>query len=104
MDPKKQRYRRIRGLILKLLAFEHPGTIDAVLLRFLLDDLKYPTSQEEFDSHVAYLAYSTKGYLVSETKSSGGVKITHITITPKGLDLIDKFTAESDPGVDVDHL
>ena len=104
MNPKKARYRRIRGLILKLLAHSHPGSLDVVNLRFLLDDLDHPITEEEFDSHLVYLADPTKGYVTPETKRAGGVELRIVTITPAGLDLLDGFKPESDPGVDVESL
>lgn len=104
MHPKKERYRRIRGLILKLLAYQHPGAMDYTMLRFTLESLGFPLTEDEFDSHLAYLADATKGYVSLERKKAGALEIKQIIITPKGLDLLDGFHPESDPGVDVEHL
>jgi hypothetical protein len=54
-EAKKERYRRIRGAILKLLAHEHPGAIDVKVLHFLLDDLRYTITEEELESHLVCL-------------------------------------------------
>lgn len=97
MEAKKERYRRIRGAILKLLAHEHPGAIDMKVLHFLLDDLRYTITEEELESHVTYL--SGKGYVVRESRESTGVRLEMATITPSGLDVLDGF--EADVGVDV---
>ncbi len=97
MEAKKERYRRIRGAILKLLAYQHPGTIDFKVLHFLLDDLRYTISEEECKSHVHYLA--EKGLLTKDERKSSGIEIIMVSITPKGLDLLDGFIEE--PGVDV---
>jgi hypothetical protein len=100
-DAKKEGYRRTRGAILKLLAFRHPKAADTLVVRALLSDLNIDISEEEFYSHVAYLQDKTKGYIELTEKSAGGVTIKYILITPKGLDLLDEFTPESDPGVNV---
>ncbi len=96
-DVRKERYRRIRGAILKLLAHEHPGPIDAKVLQFLLDDLGYTIDEEELSSHVAYL--QEKGCLKQEKRQSSGAKITMVLITAQGLDVLDGF--KPDCGVDV---
>lgn len=97
MEAKKERYRRIRGAILKFLAHEHPGPLDFKVLHFLLDDLKYNITEEELESHIVYLA--DKGFVKRETRKSTGVEIEMVTATPKGLDVLDRFV--EDVGVDV---
>lgn len=97
MDPKKERYRRIRGAILKLLAHQHPGAIDDKVLFFLLDDLRYSCSNEEFESHVSYL--DEVDLVRAEIRKTGGVEIRMFKISAKGLNVLDGF--DSDPGVDV---
>ncbi len=98
-DAKKERYRRIRGAILKLLAHEHPGAIDIKVLHFLLDDLGYTMTEEEMESHLAYLADADKKCVRVEKRKSTGVEIKMVVITPKGLDVLDGFS--EDCGVDV---
>ena len=97
MEAKKERYRRIRGAILKLLAHEHPGTLDVKVLHFLLDDLRYTITEEELESHLAYL--EEKGCVKLEKRKTTGVKIQMAVITSAGLDVLDGF--QSDCGVDV---
>ncbi len=97
MDTKKERYRRIRGAILKLLAYEHPRPVDSKVLHVLLDDLDYRTTDEERQSHLVYLA--EKGLITLQKRKCGGVRIEMITISPKGLDVLDGFAG--DVGVDV---
>lgn len=96
MDAKKERYKRIRGAILKIMAHSHPGCIDLKVLHYLLDDLRYTITEDECRSHIAYL--EDKGFAAREARKSSGVEIELIGITPKGLDLLDGFIA--DVGVD----
>ena len=98
-DAKKERYRRIRGAILKLLAHEHPGSIDLKVLHFLLDDLKFTMTEEELDSHLAYLAEPPGECIRIDGRKSTGVEIKMVTITRKGLNVLDGF--DNDCGVDV---
>jgi len=98
MQPKKERYRRIRGALLKFLAYEHPGSVDLKVLHYLLDDLRYTITEEELRSHLGYLG--EKGYLRQEKRKSGHVEIEIITITAQGLDALDGFSPES--GINTD--
>ncbi|MDI6615652.1 MAG: hypothetical protein QME27_02975 [Syntrophaceae bacterium] len=98
-DAKKERYRRIRGAILKLLAKAHKKPIDFVVLQFLLDDLGYTITEEELDSHLAYLADPQKECVRIERRKTTGIEIKFIFITKMGLDVLDGF--EPDSGVDV---
>ncbi len=98
MDPKKERYRRIRGLMLKLLAHQHPAPLEAKELHFLLDDLRYTLSEEEIRSHLCYLA--ERGLVKTETRTAGRIEIEMIKITADGLNVLDKFT--TDVGVNVE--
>jgi hypothetical protein len=97
MEVKKEKYKRIRGTILKLLAYQHPGTIDSKVLYFLLDDLSYTISEDEFKSHCCYLA--EKNLIKIEERKTSGVEIQMIVISSRGLDLLDGFIDEL--GVDV---
>jgi repressor of nif and glnA expression len=97
LDAKKERYRRIRGVILKLLACEHPRPMDSKVVHVLLDDLRYPITEEECESHLVYLA--EKGLINKETRKSSGMNLVMVTISPRGLDLLDGFIG--DVGVDV---
>ena len=96
-DTKKERYRRIRGAILKLLAHQHPGPLDSKEIRFLLDDLRYTITEEELQSHLCYLA---EGKLVDiDRRKSGGIDLEMVRITRDGLNVLDGFS--KDIGVDV---
>lgn len=97
MEAKRERYRRIRGLILKVLVKEHPGAIDLKVLHRLLDDLSYTITGEEFMSHLAYL--EEKDFVSKSLRKSSGVEIAFCTITPHGIDIVDGF--KDDVGVDV---
>jgi len=97
MDVRREKYRRIRGAILKFLATEHPGTIDSKVLYHLLDDVRYTMTEEEFLSHTIYLA--ELGYMRRERRETNGVEIIMYVITPAGLNLLDGFI--KDVGVDV---
>ncbi len=97
MDAKKERYRRIRGAILKLLAYEHPRPVDSKVLHVLLDDLQYSITDEECQSHIVYLA--EKGLVHIEKRKCGAVSLEMVTISPRGLDVLDGFVSEA--GVDV---
>jgi hypothetical protein len=97
VEVKKERYRRIRGAVLKLLAHEHPGPVDFMVLHRLLDDLRYPMTEEELLSHLVYL--QEKGCVKVERRKTTGVEIVMATITAGGLDVLDGFTDNC--GVDV---
>lgn len=95
-ETKKERYRRIRGAILKLLALQHPGPLDIKELHFLLDDMGYSLSIEELQSHLSYLQ---EGSLVSvDKRKTGGVEIEMVRVTRDGLNVLDGFT--KDVGID----
>jgi Fe2+ or Zn2+ uptake regulation protein len=96
-DTKKERYRRIRGAILKLLAHQHPGPLDIKEIHFLLDDLNFTIREEELRSHLCYL--KDKEFVKIEERKSGGVSIEMVRITADGLNIIDSFA--KDIGVDV---
>ena len=97
MDVKREKYRRIRGAILKFLADAHPGAIDSKVLHHLLDDVRYTMTEDEFLSHVIYL--TELGYARKEERGAADMAVTMYVITARGLNLLDGFTA--DVGVDV---
>jgi len=99
MDAKKERYRRIRGAALKLLAHEHPGSIDFVVLHRLLDDLRMTMTEEELLSHLTYL--QEKGCVRMDRRGTTGVEIVMVTVTADGLDVLDGFPGHECSGVDV---
>ena len=97
MDVRREKYRRVRGVILKFLATAHPGAVDSRVLYHLLDDVRYTITEDEFLSHTIYLA--ELGYIRKEERKATGVAVTMYIITPQGLNLLDGFV--SDVGVDV---
>ncbi|HEY3276389.1 MAG TPA: hypothetical protein VGJ94_07190 [Syntrophorhabdaceae bacterium] len=97
MDVKREKYRRIRGAILKFLATEHPGAIDSKVLYHLLDDVRYTMTEEEFLSHTIYL--TELGYMRRDERQAKDIEIVMYVITPAGLNLLDGFI--EDVGVDV---
>ena len=98
-EAKKERYRRIRGAILKLLAKEHKNPIDFKVLHFLLDDLGYTITEEELESHLTYLSDPQKECVRIEQRCSTGVEIKFVFITKTGFDVVDGF--DPNCGVDV---
>lgn len=99
MDPKKERYRRVRGVILKLLAYEHPGSLDLKILHFSLDNLGYTIPEEELRSHLDYLEKKKVPLVKLEKRKTGKIEIEMVVITPDGLDVLDEF--KQDVGVDI---
>jgi hypothetical protein len=97
---KKERYRRIRGLILKFLAHQHPGPLDIREIHALLDDSKFSITLEELKSHLSYLAERKDPLIQIEKRTPGGVTMEMVRITGDGLNVLDKFT--KDVGVNVE--
>jgi hypothetical protein len=96
-ETKKERYRRIRGTLLNLLAHQHPGPLEFKELHFLLDDMGYAITGDELRSHVSYLE---EGNFVSvDKRKTGGVEFEMIRISNKGLNILDGFGV-GDNGVD----
>jgi|SRR3990172_3598064 len=96
-EAKKERYRRVRGAILKLLAHCHPGPLDFQEIHFLLDDLKFTIREEELRSHLSYL--QDRKLVEVEDRRSSGILIEMVRITGDGLNVLDGFS--KDVGVDV---
>lgn len=96
-ETRKERYRRIRGAVLKLLAHQHPGPLDFKEIHFLLDDLDLTIREEELRSHLSYL--KEKGFVKIEERKSGGILIEMVRITADGLNILDGF--QKDIGIDV---
>lgn len=97
-EPKKEKYRQIRGSILQLLAHQHPGPLTIKEILFLLDDLGLTITEEELRSHLAYL--EEKGLIKTEERTAGGITREMVRITADGLNVLDKFT--KDVGVNVE--
>lgn len=86
--------KRIRFLILKITAPEHPMPLDAVIIRRCLMNHGYPIPMKDLESHLAYLA--EKQMVKLEERRDYG--ITLASITAKGLDVVEGRT--TDPGID----
>jgi hypothetical protein len=99
MEAKTERYRRVRGLILKLLAYEHPGGLDLKVLHYSLDNLGYTIPEDELRSHLEYLGQKTPSLVKLENRKTGKIEIEMVVITSAGLDVLDAFT--NDRGIDV---
>ena len=95
-ETKKERYRQIRGVILKLLAKDHPAPLSFKELYFILDDLGFTLREEEFRSHLCYL--EEKGLVKLEKRRYRGIEIEMVRITADGLNVQDGFI--KDIGID----
>ena len=96
-ETSKERYRVVRGLMLKFLTKEHPGPlyVDEILL--LLDDLGFAITKEELFSHISYLE---EGKLIRvEKRTYGAVEFVKIFVTRDGLNVHNGFA--KDVGIDV---
>jgi len=96
MNIEAEKHNRIRVLILKILAPQHPNPTDAVLLRRCLADFGYPVAEHSLKSYLAYLA--ERGCVTITEKKD--FDITMASITAKGLDLLDGRIIE--PGIELD--
>lgn len=85
MEMNTEKHNRIRLLILKTLAPEHPKTIDSVILRRCLSNFGYPMDSEKLCSYLAYL--QERGYVRVEEKKA--FDIIMVSITATGLDVLD---------------
>lgn len=79
-----------------MLAGEHPGSVDAEVVRALLGELGYAADAGECRGHIAYLG--EKGYVRRDLRRAGGIEIELVAITAQGLDLLDGLI--EDVGVD----
>ena len=91
MEPNKHNQARL--LILKILAPEYPGCVDAFILRRCLANFGYPVNSQDLTSYLAYLR--ERGYVKLDEKKK--FDITLVSITADGIDIVDGST--TDPGV-----
>lgn len=96
MDARVERYRRVRGAVLRVLAKEHPRPVDLKVLRVLMNELGYGLDDRECLGHIEYLA--EKEFVRREEKKAGGLRIMLVSISANGLDLIDGL--KEDIGID----
>ena len=86
---------RIRELILESLTPSYPSPVDSVVLRRHLANMGHPMSDEDMMSYVAYLV--EKGLAKTDKRGSG---IVLISITARGLDVVDERIDEIGVGGD----
>jgi hypothetical protein len=87
VEIKIERYRRIRGKILRLLIKWHPAPLNLEELHALLDDLGYSITREELESHLVYL--EEPGYIKIEKRMTERIESKKIRILKKGIDIND---------------
>ena len=87
-----EKHKRVREIILRLLQKEYPHAVDSVVLRYAIDSLGYPLLEKEFDGHIEYL--KEKGYIKKEVKGHSNMKIVLLSISAKGIDLLDGIESE----------
>lgn len=73
--------------MLRLLAKEHPKTVDLVVLCVLLERMGFAIDVKECEGDIEYLY--EKGFVKREVKKVSGIRIVIVSISAKGLDLID---------------
>jgi hypothetical protein len=98
MEPKKERYRLIRGWILNFLAQKHPAPLHPNEIHCYLDDVGLTITIEELESHLCYL--KEKGYIKIEEGKFGDTIVKKIRISADGLNILDKFI--KDVGIKVE--
>ena len=85
MDMNAMRHNLIRRQILKILEPEYPKTIDAQVLRRVLDNFGHAMDLSKLRSYLAYL--EERGCVKVIEKKDFGIVLVSITST--GLDVID---------------
>ncbi len=91
-----QKNKRIREIILTILRKDYPNPVDAVVLRYAIDNIGYPLLHKEFEAHLKYLA--EKGYLKIELKKSFGMNMMLTELTAAGWDLMDGLSRDKGIG------
>ncbi len=94
------RARRLRGVVLELLAEESPERLNADVLLGVLDRLHYDCTMRQLAAALAYL--KSRGYLEFEelrSKHAPSLRIVRVGITATGADVVEA-TAD-DPGIDL---
>jgi hypothetical protein len=102
MDAKTDRYRRERGTILRILLKVYPDPLNYMTVYVLLEDLGHRMTRDVFEGHLAYLSHASKGYVERHAVEAGGLKAEHLTITPRGIDLMGNLKSVCDDGVATD--
>jgi len=97
---KKERFRKIRGLILYLLVKYYPAPIDHYEILCFLDDLRYTITEEELIFHLAYL--KERNFIRMETRGAGEMRRELVSSTANGVEARDGRIADS--GIDVESI
>lgn len=95
MNPKSATHNRIRMLILRTLAPEHPNPVDAAIVRRCLADLGYPVPAQTLRSYLEYLA--ERGYVRMDEREQ--FDILMVSISADGLDLLDGRITDRGVGI-----
>jgi hypothetical protein len=97
---KRERFRKVRGLILYSLVRAYPAPLDYYEIRCFLDDLRYTITEEELIFHLAYLK---EGKLVEiEERGRGEIKRELVRATRDGINVRDGRI--QDIGIDVENI
>ena len=94
------RARRLRGVVLELLAEESPERLNADVLLGVLDRLHHDCTMRQLSASLAYL--KSRGYVEFEELRSRhlpGLRIVRVGITATGADVVEATT--EDPGIDL---
>lgn len=86
--------RREREVILEMLALQ-PNAVDKLALRYAMADLGYAITADRYERHLQYLI--DRGYIVIESRGINGMAVSFLSLTAKGVDVIDGLC--DDPGV-----
>ena len=94
------RARRLRGVVLELLAEESPERLNADVLLGVLDRLHHDCTMRQLQAALAYL--KSRGYVEFEelrSPQTPGLRIIRAGITARGADVVEGTV--DDPGVDL---
>ena len=97
---RSARARRLRGVVLELLAEESPERLNADVLLGVLDRLRHDCTMRQLAAALAYL--KSREYVEFEelrSRHAPGLRIVRAGITAKGADLTEGTT--EDPGIDL---
>lgn len=94
------RRNRARGVILKILAPSHPNGLDQIMIRRELQLFGHAVDRSALRSYIEYLVEA--GCVKKTTLDNHGIDI--ITITNRGLNILDSIAPDTDPGIDVEGL
>jgi hypothetical protein len=97
---KKERYRKVRGLILYELVKAYPGPLDHYEIRCFLDDLRYTITEEELIFHLAYL--EEMGFIRAEKRGESALRRELVFATAKGINARDGRL--TDIGIEVENI